>query len=305
MGYSSWSSETYSSMKSAFATKTIDDIFVNNKSRTIDPLMDPKKLRIRECRDSIEHPTTIGIAINLDDTGSMLDIPEKLIRYKLGTLIEIMLKHGITDPSILFSAIGDHECDKYPLQIGQFESGTEELNKWLTSVYLEAGGGGNEGESYLLAWYAAARYTSLDCFEKRGKKGYLFTIGDEATLRSIPSSAIQKIFGVSEASQVLVETILKEAQQMYHIFHIHCVEGSNGSDRSVIDSWKNLLGQNLIILDDSDNVAETIASTIAVMEGIDKDTVLSSLGASATSVSHALININNQSGVTNSPIIEF
>lgn len=305
MGYSSWSASTYASMRTDYTSKKVDDIFINNKTRKVDPLMDPKKLKIRECRDSTAHPLSVAANIYLDVTGSMHSIPEKLIRYKLGTLIEIMLKHGISDPAVLFGAIGDHECDNVPLQIGQFESGTAELDKWLTSIFLEAGGGGNAGESYLLAWYTAARYSSLDCFEKRGKKGYLFTIGDEATLRSISASAIQEIFEVNESSQVSVENILKEAQQMYHVFHIHCVEGSNGKDQKVINSWKDLLGQNLILLDDSDNIAETIASTIAVMEGIDKDDVLGSLGSSATSVSKALININNQSGVTSSPIIEF
>ena len=303
MGYSSWSDHTYRTIKTDYSTKTTDDIFVNNKTRKIDPLMDPKKIIIRECRDSTTHPLTVPTFLGLDDTGSMKDIPEKLIRYKLGTLIETMLKHGIQDPVVLFAAVGDHECDEYPLQIGQFESGTVELNKWLTSVYLEGGGGGNAGESYLLAWYAAARYTSLDSFEKRGKKGYMFTVGDEATLRSLPNSAIKEIFGTSEASTVSVEQILKEAQQKYHVFHIHCTEGSNGRSTSVIQSWKDLLGQNLIQLDNSDDLAETIASTIAVMEGADKDSVLKSIGS--TSVSKALINVSNQTGVTSSPVIEF
>lgn len=305
MGYSSWSSATYSSLKTDYASKKADDIFVNNKTRKIDPLMDPKNMRIRECRDSSSHPNTIPLAFYLDDTGSMRDIPEKLIRFKLGTMIETLMKHGIADPSVLFAAIGDHECDKFPLQIGQFESGTDELNKWLTSVYLEGGGGGNAGESYLLAWYSAARYSSLDCFEKRGKKGYLFTVGDEATLASISAESLKEIFGIGEATDVTAEQLLREAKQMYHVFHIHCVEGSNGNARTVINSWKDLLGQNLILLDDSDNVAETIAATIAVMEGTDKADVLKSLGSAASSVSTALINISNQTGVSSASVIKF
>lgn len=34
-------------------------------------------------------------------------------------------------------------------------------------------------ESYELAMYFMARHTSIDCYEKRGKRGYLFMIGDE------------------------------------------------------------------------------------------------------------------------------
>ena len=35
-------------------------------------------------------------------------IPELLIRQKLGTLMDTMLDHGVTDPQVMFSAIGDH-----------------------------------------------------------------------------------------------------------------------------------------------------------------------------------------------------
>jgi len=265
--------------------------------------MDPKGLRVRECRDSAAHPLSLAIQFWLDDTGSMGEIPEKLIREKLGALIETMLKHNIQSPAVLFGGIGDHHSDEYPCQVGQFESGTNELNKWLTGLYLEGNGGGQNKESYLLAWYVASRHTSIDCFEKRGKKGYLFTVGDEKTWDKLDASTLKEIFGVSQAEDITAEQLLKEAQRMYHVFHIHINSTQYRNDMNVIDDWKRLLGQNLIILDDSDVVAETVASTIAVMEGVDKNVVLKSIGSS--SVTNALININNTTDLIDSSVIEF
>ncbi|STD12570.1 hypothetical protein [Chryseobacterium carnipullorum] len=37
-----------------------------------------------------------------------------------------IIQGGVPDPALLFLGIGDHECDAYSLQVGQFESGDEE-----------------------------------------------------------------------------------------------------------------------------------------------------------------------------------
>lgn len=293
MGYTSWSRSAYDSIKTDYSTKSTDDIFTSNKTRSIHPDMNPKNLRIRECRDSAAHPLSLAIQFWLDETGSMGEIPENLIRYKLAALIETLLKHNVTDPSVLFGGLGDHIADRYPLQVGQFESGTEELNKWLTSVYLEGSGGGQNKESYLLAWLIAGRYTSIDCFEKRGKKGYLFTVGDEATWTSIDRSAYTDLMG-GEGQDVTAEQLLAEASRMYHVYHIHVNSTRYKDDPEVIGSWKRLLGERLIILDDANNVAEVVAATVAMMEGADKASVLSTFDSkTALSVGNALISIDS------------
>ena len=42
------------------------------------PLMNPKGVRLRESRDSADHPQSLGIAFALDVTGSMGEIPKIL-----------------------------------------------------------------------------------------------------------------------------------------------------------------------------------------------------------------------------------
>lgn len=100
---------------------------------------------VRECRDSEEHPRSMPIIIALDVTGSMLDIPHKMITEQLPYIMGKIQQMGIPDPQLLFMAVGDHECDRYPIQIGQFESDTTKIVDMLQSFVLEGGGGGNRG----------------------------------------------------------------------------------------------------------------------------------------------------------------
>ena len=147
-----------------YASASPQEIF---KQKTVNSAMNPFDVKIRESRDSKEHPNSLAIVLALDVTGSMGSIPHFLVKEGLPDIMESVIKTGIKDPQILFVGIGDHECDAAPLQVGQFESSDELLDHWLTKLYLEGGGGGNDGESYLLAWYFAGYRTAIDCFEKR------------------------------------------------------------------------------------------------------------------------------------------
>lgn len=271
MGGGNWSDDAYKHIKSSYKSKSTDDIFVSNKTGTMAKDMSPKDVKFRECRDSAAHPMSFGVMVMLDETGSMGVIPEVLVREKLGTLMESLIKHGINDAQILFGAIGDHYSDRCPLQVGQFESGTDELNKWLSSIYLESNGGGQSRESYSLGWLFGARHTSMDCFEKRGQKGLLFTIGDEGNHPVLEADRLRDLMGYSTSEDITDAAILAEAQRMFHVFHIHVNHGG-GSYNGITDYWKKALGERLIICDDYNNIAELIASTVALIHGIDLET---------------------------------
>jgi hypothetical protein len=293
MGGSTWSSDAYSHLKSSYKSKSTDDIFVNNKNNSASDDMLPKGVKFRECRDSDAHPETLGVCVFLDVTGSMGRIPEAMVREKLGTLMDTLIKHDIKDAQVLFGAIGDHHTDSAPLQVGQFESGTDELNKWLTSTWLEGKGGGQYMESYLLAWHFAARHTSLDCFEKRNQKGILFTIGDEASWDKVDAGTLKNLMGYGEAQEISDKQILQEACRAYHVYHIHVNEGSYKDDPKIINYWKGILGERLIVLEDYNQIAELIASTVAIIHGIDLDKFTSSFDSkTASDVKNALMHIN-------------
>ena len=275
MGYSGWSDDAYTNLSRSYVGKSADDIF--SSSAVSDML--PKGVDVRESRDSDEHPNSLAVMVFLDVTGSMGRIPEDIVKNKLGALMNTIIDNGVPDPQILFGAIGDHHCDRTPLQIGQFESGTEELDKWLTSMYLEGGGGGQNMESYLQAWLIAGRHTSIDCFEKRNEKGFLFTIGDEMNWGEMNTNALKEIMGYAQSDPVNDKQLLEEAQRLYNVYHIHINETGYRDDPTVIGYWKETLNERLIILDDYNALCETIATLIAVQHGVDMADVTSKFDA--------------------------
>jgi len=271
MGSGSYSTARYmtNAADKGYAAKSVNQIFTQ---RNINNAMDPKGVTFRESLDSIEHPNTVPIIIALDVTGSMGNIPAQLVKSGFPTIMDTVIKAGIADPQVLFLGIGDHECDQSPLQVGQFESSDELLDKWLTSVYLEGGGGGNNGESYLLAWYFAANHTKIDSFDKRGKKGFLFTIGDEPTLKHLPQYAVKAIMGTSQASDYTSDQLLEMASEKYNVFHIHVKETRSGSYQPVMDGWKQLIQNDLIIVENKEQIPTIIADTI--LKYVEKDEIV-------------------------------
>jgi len=274
MGYSNWSDDAYTNLSTSkgYAHKSADDIF--SKSAKDDML--PKDISVRESRDSDKHPESLAIMVFLDDTGSMGRIPEDIVKNELPTLMNTIIDNGVPDPQILFGAINDHlTWVKAPIQIGQFESGTEELDKWLTGVALQRGGGAQDRESYLLAWLVAGRHTSIDCFEKRNEKGFLFTIGDESSWDTVTADKLKEMFGYLQGEDVTDKQLLEEAQRMYNVYHIHVNEASYRDDPTVLGYWNNMLGERLIVLNDYHSICATIATLIAIQHGVDIDKVTS------------------------------
>lgn len=242
-----------------YSSRSVGDTFTQ---REIHNSMDPKGVTLRESRDSDEHPNSVPIIIALDVTGSMGNIPHELVQQGLPNIMGGIIQKGIADPQVLFLGIGDHTCDHAPLQVGQFESGDELLDEWLTDVWLEGRGGGNDGESYMLAWYFAAMHTQHDAMDKRGKKGFLFTIGDEPVLNGLASRDIERIMGVGQHRNISSSELLVEAQKKYNVYHIHVKETGSGSRQRVIDDWRQLMSDNLLVVERHTEIAVLIADTV-------------------------------------------
>ena len=211
-------------------------------------------------RDSQEHPHSTPIIIALDVTGSMMNTPYEMIKNHLPKIMDSVMQMGVRNPQLLFMAVGDHEYDRYPIQVGQFESDTEKILNSLESLVIEGGGGGNAGESYLLAHIVAGYHTETDSWFQRHTKGFLFTIGDEPNLQGIPGNSLTEILGYQKgAGSISANEAIRKAQEQYHVFHIHITNASHGT--RVAESWKNLLGQNVLMCK-SDEVDKVIAKAI-------------------------------------------
>lgn len=270
MGFSNWSDAAYQARQtyrqqtkqSAF---TYDQQARNSGIKQVHPQMNPHGV-MRESRDSQEHPNSVAIAVIFDVTGSMGNIP-RVLQTKLGKLMRLLVQKGyIEHPQVLFGAVGDANCDVVPLQIGQFESGLE-MDDDLGKIFLEGGGGGQVHESYELALYFMARHTGIDCYDKRGKKGYLFTIGDEKPYPAVSRPQVHKYIGDRFLRELRTEQIVSEIQQRYEHFHIIPTQTAHGQNAEVQERWRQLLGERLLLLDDEAAVCETIALAIGLCEG--------------------------------------
>jgi hypothetical protein len=264
MGGSSWSDTSYQQISHQRSSKASKEIFTQSQ---IDTALNPHGVRFRESRDSAAHPRSNALIVAFDVTGSMGTIPEQFARQKLGNLMRLLLDGKfIDDPQILFAAVGDAYSDRAPLQVAQFESGLE-MDMWLTRIWLEKGGGGQKKESYGLAHYFAAHHTSIDCFEKRQKKGYLFTMGDELSW-DVPAEHVARLFGEGPAKGLTMAEVVAAAQEKYEVFHIVVAQGSHGRDPQVVSFWQSLLHERTLVLEDINAVCELIAVTVGLSEGV-------------------------------------
>jgi hypothetical protein len=80
-------------------------------------------------------------------------------------------------------------------------------------------------------------------------------------------------------------------QRRYHFFFIFPCNASHGHDEDIQNFWFDLLGQNVIFLDDEHAVSETIALTIGLTEEAinlaDGAHDLSVVGASSSAIDAA------------------
>ncbi len=223
--------------------------------------------KIRESRDSKEHPNSRPIAVIFDETGSMADVP-RVMQDKLPQLMGLLLRKGyIEDPQVLFGAIGDYtNGESAPLQIGQFESGIE-MDDNITHIFLEGSGGGSYEESYQNAMYYFAHRTSCDAFEKRGLKGYLFLIGDEMAYPRSTKAELQALIGDGAQGDATLEEIVAAVKEKWEVFFIIPKGTNHYSDPKLENFWKKHLGQNVIKLEDPNAICEVIGATVGICEG--------------------------------------
>lgn len=242
------------------------------------PDLDPKKVNgpdsplagqpIRESRDSDEHPTSVPVCVFFDETGSMGNTP-RVLQTKLPELFGVILRKGYLEhPQIMMGAYGDGVVDYAPLQVSQFESDNR-IDEALDKLFLEGNGGGNWGESQWLAWYYVATHTATDAWEKREKKGYAFFIGDEKSLEPT-TEQVKKWIGDGEplVHPLTDEAIVKELLSKWEAY-VFVIDNGSAKRQGSVEYYTNLFGQErVLIVQDETAIAETIALTIGMTEGV-------------------------------------
>lgn len=314
MGGSSYSDDLYSTRASARAASNTPvfahtaAIHSGTTAKACHDKLNPFGVKVRESRDSADHPESLPICVFFDETGSMGEIPGKL-QAKLPALMALLIAKGyVAHPQILFGAIGDanpigHEAA--PLQVGQFESGLE-MEDDMSLIYLEGNGGGQQKETYELAHYFVLHHTATDAWEKRGAKGYLFTMGDEAPYATIRADQVKRLIGDALEADLSTADVFKALEERWHVFHLIVEQGMYPNNADIEKAWRDLLGERVLKMTNYDDVAELIASTIGVCEGTDIQTIgrnLVDIGASAATadlVTNALIPFSKTAAMTKS-----
>lgn len=309
MGSGYWSDDAYRAA-ATFRARTGSADFAysaSTKSRPAHewkahPDLDPLGVTMRESRDSADHPRSTPIAVMFDVTGSMGSVPVAM-QKQLAKLHGLLLRKGYaTDPQILFGAIGDAETDYVPLQVGQFESDNR-MDDQLRNILLEGNGGGQKTESYELAAYFLARHTATDAWTKRGRKGYVFLIGDEMSKPRLRARHIREVIGDDVYDDLDPASVYRELQERWEVFYILPRQTYYYDDPQVRDHWRGLLGERVLFLEDPTAVCDLIAVTVGMLEDVvdlgDGLADLSDVGAeTATVVGKALAPLSGTVGGT-------
>jgi hypothetical protein len=273
MGSTYWSDDRYHerARQRAKSGKTVfaydDDLRRQPEDRRkVHQKMNPFGVEFRESRDSESHPESRAVSVLFDVTGSMQKVP-RILQARLPRLMNLLIERGYLEhPQIMVGGIGDATSDRAPLQIGQFESGIE-IEDDLGKLYLEGNGGGQMTESYELAMYFMAYHTALDCFEKRGQKGYLFIIGDEAPYKAVKRGEVKRLIGDHLQADIRVRDVLTTLQRLYEVYFIIPKMTMYWNNKEIRSRWTQLLGQNVLRLERPTGICELIASTIGIAEG--------------------------------------
>lgn len=297
MGYSRWDSNTYADATAlrsatlnaarsagASAADARASVFTQNTKGCAKAEFLPTSFNMRESRNSEANPNACPIILAADNTGSMGFIAERIALQEIGKLVpELISRQVVTDPHILMMSIGDVWCDRYPIQATQFESDAR-LVEQLTQLYLEGNGGGNGFESYDMAWAFAAYKTDTDA-SRCGRKGYIFTFGDEPPIpknKAYTQTQLNRLLGTSMSTNedILPGTLLNLASENWYVFHVITTQGSYcrhaPSLLRVKAQWTDYLGSRALVLNDTQYLSEVVLAAISIQEGADPQEVISS-----------------------------
>lgn len=273
MGGGRFDSTVYATYASTYVKgRSTSEVF---QSRDVPDELNPQNIDYRESRDSEDNPESTPIIIGLDVTGSMGHLATQLAG-DLNTLVEnIYDRKPVSDPHICCMAVGDIECDRGPLQVTQFEADIR-IAEQLTQLWIEHGGGGNLHESYILPWYFAVHKVLSDAWDKRNKRGYIFTIGDERPTPMLRGRDLNSLFGGGQHQDITKEELWEQVIEKWNVYHLVV------RHERLMPEWTDLMGQRAMFLQDPSKMTQVIVSTIQFNEGMSLDEITDSWNDSAT-----------------------
>lgn len=231
---SGWGS-SYSSSKKANSSGYSDfaDTIMSARSMSAD----------LKANKTLKASKKLSIIFALDVTGSNTDYA-KIVFDKMPMFwgqCEQKVMGGKDDFEICYIGFGDAKTDRAPLQVTDFAQGIDCDGK-LSSIYLEQGGGGNNGESSELVGLYALNNIEIPS----DTTPILFILTDEPTHGAARKSEAAEV-GMTISEDVLdVWTPLKKKFKN----NVYCLLGKfQGGyfDQDCLTEWQKLLGKENVI----------------------------------------------------------
>ncbi len=259
---SSSSSYNYSNFKDAtsvYDNKRKDDAIAPKKSTSLSALAPP----------FIETKSESPVPIIIDCTGSMgvwtskifgkLPFLDRGSEFYLGPTVEFA-----------FTACGDANSDKQPVQIQKFGRGLE-LADNLKNLYIEGNGGGQMHETYELH----ALYMARNCKIPNATTPICIFIADEAPYTSVNRDQAAEYAKVDLPRNLPTSDVFRELKEKFSVYVIlKRYDGSEREIRAIYDAWESLVGADHIAhLDDPNRVVDVIFGIFAKETGKIKDFV--------------------------------
>ena len=266
MGGGSWDTGAYTSAKTTRAATGVADFAYTATASSVHANLDPKRINAKpfgklEARDSDDHPNSHPVLVAFDVTGSNYERAVDA-QKRLPNLMELLNKY-VDDPQVAVAANDDYKVVGInSVQISDFESDNR-VDEHIRNIWLTRNGGGNDGESYDLLLYVAARKIVLDSVEKRGKKGYFFMYADEPIFDHVDKREVKDVFGDTLERNIPIAEIIEEVRRSFNIFVIWPEGGYDHARKQYV----KLFGEDSVLsLQHPNLICELIASTIGLYE---------------------------------------
>ncbi|MBQ9848233.1 MAG: hypothetical protein IJO64_04145 [Clostridia bacterium] len=267
MGYGSYKASDWTKLKNSrgiSSSSGAGEIFSNNQFKE---KYDPRFISVRESRDSEDSPNSTPVILAFDVTGSMGYLAAEIAKNSLNkTALELYEKRPVSDPHLMCAAITSPDAQS-GLQVTQFEADIRIVEQLLE---LKVGFGGNLYSFDSMVWYFAAEHTSIDCYEKRGKKGFLFTIGDEVCGvdrgERLTAREIKEVYNDDVDHDFSLAELYRMASEKYEIFHIVAKRESS------MKTWERFISGRVAYVSEANAqyLSEVITSIMQITNGMNK-----------------------------------
>ncbi|HSJ56225.1 MAG TPA: hypothetical protein VLC95_03540 [Anaerolineae bacterium] len=193
-------------------------------------IVDPKK----RIRSTSKNPLIIAV----DVTGSMAQWPFEI--FDRLPLLYNSLSQYRPDLEICFAAIGDANCDRWPLQVTTFAAGFD-LEQLLGSLFGE-GGGGDAPESYGLFAHWVNTHVEVPVLDE---PPFLIVFGDVTMHPTVPQGQISHYLGDEVGRDV---DAVKAWQQVSKRWNTWFLRRPTGRPLDFVDEqWAQAIGGQKIM----------------------------------------------------------